>query len=138
VAKVFHDLVKRGVLVSVRGTGGGFRLADGAERLTLMDVVEAVDGPWDRSALSDRGLGAPGLPCPLTALLQPVQDQLERLLLTTCVADVAGRASAAANAAPLFCPTGQPQDRPPQGVTKPRADAARCAGLPIYDREDPS
>ena len=43
--EILHDLVKRGILRSTRGGGGGFALARRPEDITLLDVVEAVNGP---------------------------------------------------------------------------------------------
>ena len=42
--KVLQQLVRSGILVSSRGRAGGFRLARPSEEITLLDVVEAVDG----------------------------------------------------------------------------------------------
>ncbi len=44
--EILHDLVKRGILRSTRGGGGGFALARHPEEISLLDVVEAVDGPF--------------------------------------------------------------------------------------------
>jgi Rrf2 family protein len=43
--KVLKPLVARGVLQSLKGPNGGFRLAKPAKAITLLEVVEAVDGP---------------------------------------------------------------------------------------------
>ncbi len=43
--EILHDLVKRGILRSTRGGGGGFALARRPDQITLLDVIEAVDGP---------------------------------------------------------------------------------------------
>jgi Rrf2 family protein len=43
--KVLKPLVGAGVLESVRGPGGGFRLARPAKSITLLEVVVAVQGP---------------------------------------------------------------------------------------------
>jgi Rrf2 family protein len=43
--EILHDLVKRGILRSTRGGGGGFALARRPEDISLLDVVEAIDGP---------------------------------------------------------------------------------------------
>jgi Rrf2 family protein len=43
--KVLEPLASAGVLLSVKGIHGGYRLARTAQRITLLDVVEAVDGP---------------------------------------------------------------------------------------------
>ena len=53
-----HRLKGAGLVVSVRGKSGGFRLARAAREITLADVVEAIDGPAppprdpERSALA--------------------------------------------------------------------------------------
>ncbi len=45
LAKILQDFVKVGLVASSRGTGGGFVLARPAGRITLREVVEAVEGP---------------------------------------------------------------------------------------------
>lgn len=44
IAKIFQDLVRRGLLVSAKGRGGGFALARPAEQITLLEIVEIIDG----------------------------------------------------------------------------------------------
>lgn len=85
VAKVFNELTKRGILESVRGAGGGFRLSPHAKRLTLLQIIEAVDGPWHGAAISPRGLCLADHACALASVLQPIGDQLEMVLRTTTV-----------------------------------------------------
>jgi Rrf2 family protein len=43
--KILQQLVKSGVLRSKRGPRGGFSLAKEAEEITLLDILESVDGP---------------------------------------------------------------------------------------------
>jgi Rrf2 family protein len=43
--KVLKPLVDVGVLRSVKGPNGGYRLARAPKDVTLLEVVEAVDGP---------------------------------------------------------------------------------------------
>ena len=45
LAKIFQSFSKLGFVNSYRGTGGGFTLARPASRITLRQVVEAVEGP---------------------------------------------------------------------------------------------
>jgi Rrf2 family protein len=43
--KLLRPLVAAGILHSLRGPGGGYRLARPAKAIMLLEVVEAVDGP---------------------------------------------------------------------------------------------
>lgn len=43
--KVLKPLVSAQVLYSVKGPNGGYRLARPATEITILDVLEAVDGP---------------------------------------------------------------------------------------------
>lgn len=45
LAKIFQQFSKTGIVKSFRGTGGGFLLAGPPENITLLQVVEAVEGP---------------------------------------------------------------------------------------------
>jgi len=45
LAKIFQQFSKTGIVKSFRGTGGGFLLASPPEEITLLQVVEAVEGP---------------------------------------------------------------------------------------------
>jgi len=43
--KLTGRLAAAGLLATARGTGGGFRLARDAPRISLADIIEAVEGP---------------------------------------------------------------------------------------------
>ncbi len=43
LAKIVCELARAGVVTTAKGPGGGVRLARAAEKITLSDVVEAVD-----------------------------------------------------------------------------------------------
>lgn len=43
--QVLRSLVTHGVLKSTRGVEGGYMLARPAEEITLLEIVEAIDGP---------------------------------------------------------------------------------------------
>lgn len=45
LSKILQTLSRSGLITSHRGASGGFSLAKPAESVTLLDVVEAVDGP---------------------------------------------------------------------------------------------
>ena len=43
--KVLKPLVSARVLQSIKGPNGGYRLAKGPHEISLLEVLEAVDGP---------------------------------------------------------------------------------------------
>lgn len=45
VSKLLAALAKAGILSSVRGAKGGYRLARSADQISAADIVTAVDGP---------------------------------------------------------------------------------------------
>ena len=44
LAKIFQALAKAGLVKSVRGAGGGFVLARSSAQITLLEVIEAIEG----------------------------------------------------------------------------------------------
>lgn len=53
VQKLVSKLSAAGLIKSVRGAGGGFKLARPAAAITLADIVEAVEGPIAMTACID-------------------------------------------------------------------------------------
>jgi Rrf2 family protein len=45
LSKVMQRLVKVGLLTSRRGPGGGFVLGRAADKISLLEILEAMDGP---------------------------------------------------------------------------------------------
>jgi Rrf2 family protein len=45
LSKVLQTLTRAGLLISRRGTAGGFELMPGSAHITMLDVIQAVDGP---------------------------------------------------------------------------------------------
>ncbi|MDI6801779.1 MAG: Rrf2 family transcriptional regulator [Thermodesulfovibrionales bacterium] len=45
LSKILQKLTKSGIVKSYRGVKGGFKLARKPEEISLLDVVEAIDGP---------------------------------------------------------------------------------------------
>jgi Rrf2 family protein len=44
--KILTALTNRGLLVSVQGPNGGYRLSRGPEKIALADVIEAIEGTF--------------------------------------------------------------------------------------------
>jgi FeS assembly SUF system regulator len=51
--KLMGRLASAGLLTSARGTGGGFLLARDASRISLADIIEAVEGPIAMTMCAD-------------------------------------------------------------------------------------
>jgi Rrf2 family protein len=66
LAKVLAELVRTGIVESVRGVGGGYRFAGNVRRVTLMDIIQlfeefappAPEGAADGLTPVDQALGA--------------------------------------------------------------------------------
>ncbi len=55
LSKVMQQLVQAGMIASQRGSGGGFRLAVSSEAVSLLDVLEAIEGPTRLNACLEPG-----------------------------------------------------------------------------------
>lgn len=88
VPQVIGPLVKAGWVRSDPGPTGGYVLVARPERLTVLDVVEAVDGPTDagRCVVADRPCGR-GPECALHSAWARARTALMDTLRTTTVAD---------------------------------------------------
>ena len=53
MAKVLQRLVRMGIVASHQGIRGGYRLARDAARISVADVIQAIDGPVLVTACSD-------------------------------------------------------------------------------------
>jgi Rrf2 family protein len=51
LAKIFQVLVRAGLLASARGVLGGFTLARAPEKISPLEVIEAIEGPMDVGCL---------------------------------------------------------------------------------------
>jgi Rrf2 family transcriptional regulator, iron-sulfur cluster assembly transcription factor len=45
LAKIFQQFARQGLVCSSRGAGGGFTLGRPAEDISLLEIIEAVEGP---------------------------------------------------------------------------------------------
>jgi len=57
VAKVLKALAKEGVLASQRGVNGGYLLARPANRISMLEVIRALEGPVNLTACVDGAEG---------------------------------------------------------------------------------
>jgi Rrf2 family protein len=57
--QILRSLVTHGILRSTRGVDGGYALLRPADEITLLDVVEAIEGPLETAELPSEVLPAP-------------------------------------------------------------------------------
>jgi Rrf2 family protein len=96
LAKQLQALVRAGLLTATTGPRGGFRLARPASGITLLEIVEAVDGtssPYECREIRQQGRGA--LPpedcrrtCVLAEKMADAHEAWRRSLTEVTLADV--------------------------------------------------
>ena len=89
LSKVLQRLAHAGIVESTRGPRGGFRMRDGWERIRLIDVYEAIEGPIapERCLLGLPVCG--GNRCPLGALVHRTGESARKVLGGTTLAEMA-------------------------------------------------
>jgi Rrf2 family protein len=109
VAKLFTRLEKAGLVVSMEGVGGGFRLARSPERMTVLEVVDALEGDKplfecrnirDKCILYGKELPHPKRQsiCSIHAVMveaeRRMRESLAETTLASLAAEVKGKSSA--------------------------------------------
>jgi len=84
LAKVFNALSRRGLIKAKRGYKGGISLARPASQITLLQIIEAIEGPdWISPCLLAGEKCPPGFRCPTKAFWDKFKRDLVRLLEKT-------------------------------------------------------
>ncbi len=90
-AKILQALSRKGLLISHKGSLGGFALGKPAEEITLYQIIEAIDGV---GFLKDCLLGFPQCDnehqCALHENWAAMRTELEKLLTTKNILQMAG------------------------------------------------
>lgn len=97
LSKVLRDLVVAGLVDSQRGPNGGFKLALPPSRISMLDVINAVD-PLTRIRSCPLGNPAHLALCPLHKRLDDAIAMIEREFSRTSLAEILSSASAAGSA----------------------------------------
>lgn len=87
LSKILRDLVVAELIVSQRGPNGGFSLARAPDKITILDVVNAVD-PIQRIKKCPLGNPAHIQLCPLHRRLDDAIAMIEREFKRTSLAEV--------------------------------------------------
>ena len=116
LAKIFQDLAKAGLLRSQRGAGGGFILARSPDQITVLEVIEAIDGRIAlQRCLGDEPECDRKEECALCFLFNQAQDRLKEVFARTSLADLAQKQASLGAARPPRVPTAANADRGANG-----------------------
>jgi Rrf2 family protein len=97
LVKHLKALVQQGILVSVPGPNGGYRLARLADEITLLDIVLAVEGAEPAFRCLNIRRGAPDAPgiaaypniCGINAAMLAAERVYRAALATSTIGDIA-------------------------------------------------
>ncbi len=92
LGKIFQSLARGKLVKSSRGSGGGFMLLREPATITVLEVIEAVEGPVSLTRCLDEESGcehAGG--CALCGLFSEAQDKVKEVFSSATVAQLAGR-----------------------------------------------
>jgi Rrf2 family protein len=89
LAKIFQNLAKAGLVRSIRGSGGGFALAKNPAEISVLEIVEAVEGRivFQRCKQSKPECEHVG-GCALCGLFERAQDGVKEALTRTSLRDL--------------------------------------------------
>ena len=87
--KVLKPLVSARVLLSIKGPNGGYRLAKPADKISMLEILEAVDGPIRGQAPFSEESNGP-LNQKLEKICKSTADTVRGQLEKVTVADLAG------------------------------------------------
>lgn len=92
LAKIFQSLARAGLVHSVRGTGGGFALARPASQITVLEIIEAIEGPIAlQRCLEEKPDCHHMAGCALCGLFAEAQDRLRETFARTSLEELARR-----------------------------------------------
>ena len=91
LAKIFQNFAKIGIVNSYRGTGGGFTIGRTPGKITLREVVEAVEGPiLPNRCLTGSGNCERDVHCTVHPVWRKVQTQVVEILDSVTFDELAG------------------------------------------------
>ncbi len=92
LTKILQPLIKSGIVSSQRGVGGGFLLAKNPSEITLLDILQAEEGPLKLNhCLVDDGSCSRDEHCPAHDVWNEAQNEMIRVLQNYSVAELVRR-----------------------------------------------
>jgi FeS assembly SUF system regulator len=124
VSKVLKSLAKYGVVVSSRGTNGGYRLSDEPDRIGIVRVIEAIEGPIAVTECAEEHTSCEHeTSCGVRANWQRINRAVHDALAQITIADMTSPSIGGARLVPLLRSVAEADDRRSQ----PAADGAAVA-----------
>ncbi len=88
--KIIPQLSKAGLIYSQRGTGGGIALLKSSSKITALDIIEAVEGPFFlNKCLISEGFCEHDQLCAMHGLWMEAQEKLQQVLSSKTLAQLA-------------------------------------------------
>jgi Rrf2 family protein len=88
MAKILQDLSRKGLVQSVKGPNGGFYMSEDNLKITLAEIVTAIDGD---KLFTGCGLGLKACsekkPCPIHDEFKIIRRKIQSMLETTTVGE---------------------------------------------------
>lgn len=88
--QLFVSLRQAGLVTAVRGARGGFELSRTPAGITVLDVVEALEGPLKPTLCPGESGCERGGACAAAGVWTQAMEALRGVLVTTTLADLAG------------------------------------------------
>jgi FeS assembly SUF system regulator len=91
VSKILKALVRGGILESLRGVQGGYRLLRDPHWITIQEIIETLDGPISLTQCADTGPDEcdVGTFCPMSANWRYINDRVRETLEGITLAQMA-------------------------------------------------
>jgi len=89
LVKIFASLAKAGLVTPIRGKKGGYLLSRDPDRINILELIEAVEGPIAVNFCQHEPPRCDQSDCPLRATWSEIQlficDKLSRVTLQDCL-----------------------------------------------------
>jgi len=96
MAKVLQRLVRAGLLISTQGTRGGYTLSRPPVAISVVDVIQAIDGPVAITACSSEKNDCEQYSkCSIRDPLWQIRERIAATLGTVTIAEMAAKSDAA-------------------------------------------
>lgn len=121
LAKIFSALGKAGLVRAVRGKLGGYVLARAPENVTLLEVIEAVEGPITLNLCQHDPPKCDRIGCALRPVWGAIQEDIRSRLGALSLAECLAREPVLHDQSTLWTLPAIPEKPPPGQITGPAA-----------------